>query len=170
MRRSRAFLLAIALAVVPALAQAQARSRGVVDIDVVGADIADVLRLIAGVGHVNLVYGGDVTGNVTVRLRGVRWLRALDVVLAAKGLAAEREGNVIRVAPAATFARERAARLEAHASCIALAPLETRLIPVSYAQASDLVALIRARLSSRGTVAIDERTNTLIVTDIVGCD
>ncbi len=161
-------LCVVALASPPAIASA--RNPAVVDLDVVGADVRDVLRLLADVGHVNLVVGDEVVGKVTVRLRGVRWQRALDVVLSAKGLGSERDGNVIRVAPAETLAKERVARADAHAACVEAAPLETRLIPVSYADAAELAKLVQPTLSRRGSVAIDARTNTLIVTDIVGCD
>jgi type IV pilus assembly protein PilQ len=119
---------------------------------------------------VNLVYGDEVEGQVTLRLKGVPWQRALDVVLATKGLAAERDRNVIRVASAATLAKERAARVDAHEACIDVAPLRTRLIPVSYADLNELASLLRPTLSKRGTIAIDERTHTLVVTDVVGCD
>jgi type IV pilus assembly protein PilQ len=160
--------LVVALAALPE--GASARNTGVVDLDFVGVDVRDVLRLLADVGHVNLVMGDDVGGKATLRLKGVRWQRALDVVLAAKGLASEREGNVIRVAPLAVLARERGARADAHAACVEAAPLETRMIAVSYADAGEVARVVQARLSRRGSVSVDVRTNTLIVTDIVGCD
>jgi type IV pilus assembly protein PilQ len=149
---------------------AHARPPGAVDLDVVGADLRDVLRLFADVGHVNLVVADEVTGRVTARLHGVPWRRALDAILVTRGYEAERDGDVLRVAPAATFARERAARLEARAACIAAAPLETRFIPVSYADPFELAALIRPTLTERGSVSVDLRTRTLLVTDVVGCD
>jgi type II secretory pathway component HofQ len=171
LRRPRfvlALCLLVAIAVLPNAASA--RNPGVVDLDFVGADVRDVLRLLADVGHVNLVIADDVVGKVTLRLKGVRWQRALDVVLSAKGLASEREGNVIRVARLETLAKERVARADAHTACVAAAPLETRLIAVSYANAGELAKVIQASLSRRGSVTVDARTNTLIVTDVVGCD
>lgn len=147
-----------------------AREPGTVDLDLVGADVRDVVRLLAELGHVNIVFGDEVKGQVSVRLKGVRWQRALDVVLGAKGLVAEREGNVIRVASAATFAKERAARIDAHAACVEMAPLRTRVIRVSYADPTELAKVIQPTLSKRGSVAVDERTGTLLVTEVVGCD
>jgi len=161
-------LLGAAAATAPSTAAA--RQPGVVDVDLAGVDVRDVLRLIADVGHVNVVYGDEVVGPITLRLRRVSWQKALDVVLGTKGLAAERDGNVIRVASPATFAKERAARIEAHAACVESAPLVTRLISVSYADPAELAREIQSRLSRRGTVTVDQRTSTLIVTDIVGCD
>jgi type IV pilus assembly protein PilQ len=149
---------------------ASAREPGTVDLDLVGADVRNVVRLLADVGHVNVVIGDEVSGQVTMRLKGVRWQRALEVVLGAKGLVAERDGNVIRVGSAATFAKERAARIDAHAACVEMAPLRTRVIRISYADPSELAKMIRPTLTKRGSVAVDERTGTLLVTDVVGCD
>jgi len=164
------FALALLVCLAAAPSTATAREPGTINLDIVGADIRNVLRLIADVGHVNLVYGDDVAGQVTMHLKGVPWRRALDGVLGTKGLASERDGNVIRVATLTTFARERAARVDAHSACVETAPLQTRLIPVSYADPSELASILRANLSKRGTVTVDERTHTLVVTDIVGCD
>jgi type IV pilus assembly protein PilQ len=68
-----------------------------IDLDVKGADLHDVFRLIADVGNVNIVVAGDVSGTITLKLARVPWDQALDVVAKAKGLALERDGNVIIV-------------------------------------------------------------------------
>ncbi len=68
-----------------------------VDLDLKGADLADVFRLLADVGHVNIVVDGTVTGSITLRLKHVPWDQALDLVARTKGLALERDGNVIVV-------------------------------------------------------------------------
>lgn len=74
------------------------RFRGApIDLDLKGADVHDVCRLLAEVGQVNIVVAGDVQGTVTVRLKKVPWDQALDVILRARGLHKEREGNVILV-------------------------------------------------------------------------
>jgi type IV pilus assembly protein PilQ len=80
-----------------------------IDLDLKDADIHNVLRLLADVGKVNIVTADDVSGNVTIRMRNVPWDQALDVVLQAKGLGMVRQGNLIRVAPAATLQKERRA-------------------------------------------------------------
>jgi type II secretory pathway component HofQ len=79
----------------PAPSTASARGPGIIDLDVVGADVRDVIRLLADVGHVNVVYGDGVTGPVTMRLKAVYWRTALDAVLAVKGLTAEQQGNIL---------------------------------------------------------------------------
>lgn len=150
-------------------AQAAGRYRGRrIDLDLKDADIHNILRLLADVGRVNIVTADDVAGNVTIRMRNVPWDQALDVVLQAKGLGMVRSGNLIRVAPLATLQRERELRLAAAKQEYELTPLETRLIPVSYAQASELQARAKDLLSPRGSIAVDDRTNVLIARDIAG--
>jgi type IV pilus assembly protein PilQ len=150
-------------------AQAAGRYAGRrIDLDLKDADIHNVLRLLADVGKVNIVTADDVSGNVTIRMRNVPWDQALDVVLQAKGLGMVRQGNLIRVAPAATLQKERELRLAAAKQELDLAPLETRLIPVSYATAEELQARAKDLLSPRGSIAVDERTNVLIARDVSG--
>ncbi|MDB4940772.1 MAG: Type pilus biosis protein PilQ [Labilithrix sp.] len=139
-----------------------------IDLDLKDADIHNILRLLADVGRVNIVTADDVAGNVTIRMRNVPWDQALDVVLQAKGLGMVRSGNLIRVAPMATLQKERELRLAAAKQEYELTPLETRLIPVSYALADELQARAKDLLSPRGSIAVDERTNVLIARDIVG--
>jgi type IV pilus assembly protein PilQ len=139
-----------------------------IDLDLKDADIHNILRLLADVGHVNIVTGDDVNGNVTIRMRNVPWDEALDVVLQAKGLGMQRAGNLIRVAPMAQLNKERELRLAQLKQELELTPLETRLIPVSYAHAADLQARAKDLLSPRGTLAVDERTNVIIARDIAG--
>ncbi|MBX3222530.1 MAG: type IV pilus secretin PilQ [Labilithrix sp.] len=139
-----------------------------IDLDLKDADIHNILRLLADVGRVNIVTADDVSGNVTIRMRNVPWDQALDVVLQAKGLGMVRSGNLIRVAPLATLQKERELRLAAAKQEYELTPLETRLIPVSYAQADELQARAKDLLSPRGSIAVDERTNVLIARDISG--
>ena len=139
-----------------------------IDLDLKDADIHNILRLLADVGRVNIVTADDVSGQVTIRMRNVPWDQALDVVLQAKGLGMVRSGNLIRVAPLATLQKERELRLAAAKQEYELTPLETRLIPVSYAQADELQARAKDLLSPRGSIAVDERTNVLIARDISG--
>ena len=137
-----------------------------IDLDLKDADIHNVLRLLADVGHVNVVTADDVSGNITIRMRNVPWDQALDVVLQAKGLGMVRQGNLIRVAPLAQLQKERELKLAQQKQEYELTPLETRLIPVSYANADELQARTKDLLSPRGSIAVDERTNVLIARDI----
>jgi type IV pilus assembly protein PilQ len=139
-----------------------------IDIDLKDADIHNVLRLLADTGHVNVVTADDVTGTITIRMRNVPWDQVLDVVLQAKGLGMVRQGNLIRVAPMAQLQKERELKLAQQKQEFELTPLETRLIPISYAQASELQARAKELLSPRGSIAVDERTNVLIARDVAG--
>ncbi|MEM6961447.1 MAG: type IV pilus secretin PilQ [Myxococcota bacterium] len=137
-----------------------------IDLDFKDADIHNILRLLAEVGGVNVVTSDDVRGTVTIRMRNVPWDQALDVILQAKGLGLVRRGNLIRVAPAEVLENEREAAIALQKQRVALAPLETRLVPVSYGVAEDLRPRAAELLSSRGSVSVDERTNVMIVRDI----
>lgn len=130
-----------------------------------------VLQLLAETSGRNIVVSDTVQGNVTLRLRNVPWDQALDIVMTTKGLDMRQNGNVIIVAPAEEIAARETADLEARQAILELEPLYSEFLQVNYAKASDLAELIgkgegqNALVSGRGSVAIDERTNTLLVQD-----
>ncbi len=139
-----------------------------IDLDLKDADIHNVLRLLAEVGRVNIVVADNVSGSVTIRMRNVPWDQALDVVLQSKGLGMVRQGNMIRVAQLEDLQKEREVAIARRKAEAQLAPLETRLIPVSYAEAKEIQARAKELLSERGSIAVDERTNVMIVRDLAG--
>jgi type IV pilus assembly protein PilQ len=139
-----------------------------IDLDLKDADVHNVLRLLADVGQVNIVTADNVSGSVTIRMRNVPWDQALDIVLQSKNLGMVRQANMIRVAPLVDLEKEREMQIARRQQEVKLAPIETRLIPVSYAQATDLQDRARPLLSERGSIAVDERTNVMIVRDIAG--
>jgi type IV pilus assembly protein PilQ len=139
-----------------------------IDLDLKDADVHNILRFLADIGRVNIVTADDVSGTITIRMRNVPWDQALDVILQAKGLGMVRQGNLIRVAPLSVLQKERELELARHKQELELAPLETRLIPVSYADAAELQARGKDLLSPRGSIAVDPRTNVLIARDISG--
>ena len=137
--------------------------------------VRSVLQLIADVSDLNIVVADNVGGNLTLRLTNVPWDQALDIVLDARNLDMRENGNVIWIAPTADIAAREQQLLQAFQDRKELEPLATALISVSYASAEDLSTLITEAstgdqgdtglLSDRGSVAIDARTNTLMVTD-----
>ncbi len=139
-----------------------------IDIDLRDADIHNVLRLLAEVGNVNIVTSDDVAGNVTIRMHNVPWDRALEVILAARSLGMQRDGNIIRIAPQSVLDKERELAIERAKQNQALEPLETRLVPISYAHGSEVAPRARELLTPRGTLSVDERTNMLIIRDVAG--
>ena len=150
------------------LAQTNGYNGRRMDVDLNNADIHNVLRLLADVGQVNIVTADNVSGSVTIKMRNVPWDQALDVVLQSKGLGMVRGGNIIRVAPLPQLEKEREMAIARRKQELQLAPLETRLIPVSYATADDLQQRAREVLSGRGSIAVDARTNVLIARDVAG--
>jgi len=132
-------------------------------------DVRAVLQLLADTSGQNIVVSDTVRGRVTLRLQNVPWDQALDIVLRTKGLDMRKKDNVILVAPQAEIAAREKAELEARQDIQELAPLRTEFLQVNYAKASDIATLIKSGggslLSERGSVSIDERTNTLLVRD-----
>jgi type IV pilus assembly protein PilQ len=130
-----------------------------------------VLQLLAETSGRNIVVSDSVQGNVTLRLRNVPWDQALDIVMTTKGLDMRQNGNDIIVAPAEEIAARETADLEARKAITELEPLYSEFLQVNYAKASDLAKLMgggdgkNSLLSERGSVAIDDRTNTLLVND-----
>ncbi len=129
-----------------------------------------VLQLLAETSGKNIVVSDTVQGNVTLRLRNVPWDQALDIVMTTKGLDMRQNGNVIMVAPAEEIAARETADLEAQLAIAELEPIYSEFMQVNYAKASDLANLITgsgggSMLSERGSLAVDERTNTLLIQD-----
>lgn len=129
-----------------------------------------VLQLLAETSGKNIVVSDTVQGNVTLRLRNVPWDQALDIVMTTKGLDMRQNGNVIMVAPAEEIAARETADLEAQLAIAELEPTYSEFLQVNYAKASDLAALMGgggegSMLSDRGSIAVDDRTNTLLIQD-----
>jgi type IV pilus assembly protein PilQ len=138
-------------------------------------EVRAVLQLLADFTNKNIVVSDTVQGNITVRLKDVPWDQALDIVLESKNLAMRENGNVIWVAPAPELEAKEKQELEAIKAKQELEPLITEYIPINFAKALALSELIQkskgddkqSLLSPRGTVSVDERTNTLLVKDTV---
>jgi type IV pilus assembly protein PilQ len=147
-------------------------------------EVRSVLQLIADFTSLNLVASDTVTGSITLRLDKVPWDQALEIVLKAKGLDKRQEGNVLMVAPAAEIAEQERLQVEANKQLQELAPLETAFVRIKYADAAEIFELFTADdsqsgqsggategnattsiLSERGSAIVDQRTNTIILTD-----
>ena len=137
-----------------------------ISLDFKDVDVRDVLRLIADVSDLNIIAGDEVAGNVTIRLVDVPWDQALDVILLTKGLGFVRVGNVLRIAPGDTLKSEDEARLQERRAKEKLEDLVVKLQPVNYANVKEVQKLVKRLLTPRGTVDVDERTNTVIIKDI----
>jgi len=129
-----------------------------------------VLQLLAETSGQNIVVSDTVQGNVTLRLQNVPWDHALDIVLRTKGLDKRQDGNVIYVAPTEELQAREKQQLESQKAIVELSPVRSEYMQVNYAKASDLAGLIKSQgktslLSERGSVSVDERTNTLLLVD-----
>jgi type IV pilus assembly protein PilQ len=135
-------------------------------------EVRAVLQLIADFTELNLVASDTVTGRITLRLQNVPWDQALELVLKTRGLDKRQIGNVLMVAPADEIAERERQQIEANKQIAELAPLNTEFIRVRYAKADVIVDLFSAGsedggslISTRGSVIVDPRTNSLIVTE-----
>ena len=131
--------------------------------------IRQVLQIIAQYNNFNLVTSDSVEGNITLRLDGVPWDQALDVVLRMKGLDKRMDGSILMVAPTEELASREARELEVKQKVAELEPLYSEYIQLNYAKAKDFSELLKFEgnsiLSSRGSVSVDVRTNTLLIKD-----
>jgi type IV pilus assembly protein PilQ len=158
-----------------------------VSLDFKDADVHNVLRLLAEVSKLNIVATDDVRGKVTLRLFDVPWDQALDIILQVLNLESQQEGNVIRISTVKRLREEREELQKAQEAAKAVEPLHVEYLRVNYAKASKLAEIIsgaaRSRaggaisgrtrmegeegvLTSRGSVLVDEYSNTLVVRDI----
>jgi type IV pilus assembly protein PilQ len=135
-------------------------------------EVRAVLQLIADFTELNLVASDTVTGRITLRLQNVPWDQALELVLKTRGLDKRQIGNVLMVAPADEIAERERQQIEANKQIAELAPLNTEFIRIRYAKADAIVDLFSAGsedggslISTRGSVIVDPRTNSLIVTE-----
>ena len=137
-----------------------------ISLDLQETDIDNALRIIAEVSNLNIIASDDVAGKVTLRLVDVPWDQALDVILKTNGLDQVTEGNVIRIAPVDKLRQEREALREAQKAAENLEDLRISYARISYARATELKEQVESVLSERGSIAVDERTNQLIIKDI----
>jgi type IV pilus assembly protein PilQ len=141
-------------------------------------EVRAVLQLIADFTELNLVASDTVAGRITLRLQNVPWDQALELVLKTKGLDKRQVGNVLMVAPAAEIAERERQEIEANKQIAELAPLQTEFLRIRYASAANIVGLFgggggdggeegstASLISPRGSVIVDERTNSLLITD-----
>lgn len=154
-----------------------------ISLDFQDIEVRRVLQLLADFTGVNIVTSDSVQGNITLRLKDVPWDQALDIIMKSKNLDKRKNGNVIWVAPVSELLKSEEDEAKAYAQSIKLAPLQTETMQLNYTKAEDVKKMIdddinnnkggkstdeqgmRSLLSSRGSIIIDNRTNTLIMND-----
>ncbi|UDM38543.1 type IV pilus secretin PilQ [Acinetobacter haemolyticus] len=157
-----------------------------ISLDFQDIEVRRVLQLLADFTGINMVAADSVQGNITLRLKDVPWDQALDIILKTKNLDKRRNGNVIWIAPVSELIKAEEEEAKALAQSVKLAPIQTEYMQLSYAKVADIEKLItqtkssnngnsgsssnnnnsgESLLSSRGSVSVDTRTNTLIIND-----
>jgi type IV pilus assembly protein PilQ len=154
-----AIIMLLGLVMAPSL-DAQAH----ISLDVRDADVREVLLTLAERGGLNMVIAPDVRGGVTLRLQDVSVEEALEALLRTTGLAQVREGAVIGILSHETLLKQH--RLQAERHTLGMAPLRTAVVPLHYSKAAELAPVLAALLSPWGSIAVDERTNSLIIRDL----
>lgn len=118
-------------------------------------DIRDCIRILAEKSKANIVIGPDVNAVVSLQLAGVTWQKALEIILRTYNLTSKQEGDLIRIMTLDQLNTEEEKL-----------PLETRIITLNFARASETKSNFENMLSSRGKIAINDRMNSMIVTDL----
>ncbi len=150
-------------------------------------EVRPLLQLLADFTGQNIVVSDSVTGRMSLRLENVPWDQALDLILTTRGLSMRQNGNVMFIAPTAEIAAQEKAQLDLIRQNETLAPLVSDFVQINYAKAADIAKLLlpQARpggasplgttpnaavqngfLTPRGTITVDDRTNTLLVRDV----
>ena len=172
--------------------QAITYSGKTISFDFQNIPVRSALQQIANETSLNFVISDSVTGDMSLRLKDVPWDQALDTIMQTKGLARRQQGNVVWIAPAEEITNQERLVLEASRQVSELEPLVSDLIQINYAKAEDIANLLKSvraiepsvqqsmfgsvsvaevqteenrLLSDRGSVTVDERTNSLLIQD-----
>ncbi len=148
----------------------QSDSGGRLSLNFQDIEIRSVLQLLADFTGLNMVVSDTVGGNITLRLKDVRWQEALDIILQTKGLTMRQKGNIMMIAPTVEVTARERLEAESKISLEQLAPLQTKIIKVKYAKAEEMAELMKSEanlfLSERGSIGVDKRTNAMLIHDV----
>ncbi|UCE40331.1 MAG: type IV pilus secretin PilQ, partial [Candidatus Aminicenantes bacterium] len=130
------------------------------------ADLRDVINYLGEFAGLNVAHDPEVRGVVSCNLIDVPWDQALDLILKQNKMGRTLEGNILRIAPVQTLTRERDEEQQLEESKELAGPRVTKSYTLSYSKATDVEGLLRSKISERGEVIVDERTNTMVITDV----
>jgi len=137
-----------------------------ITIDLQNTEIRDFLRILADTGKLNLVMDPDVQGNFGFKFTDTPWDQVLDVVLKNAGLGKEIQNGVLRVAKVEKLQKEEEERKRLEETRALAGQLQTITRPLSYAKVGEVQKILKEMLTKRGSAILDDRTNTLIITDL----
>ena len=135
-------------------------------LDLVDLPLVDFFRLMAQEGGINVVIDPEIKGSISIKVVKLPWDQIFEAVLLNHGLDKHVEGNLVRIATKLTLQEEAQQRESLKTANLLAADLETRIKRLNYAKAATFVAALTDQKTVRGTVVVDERTNSLILTDI----
>jgi len=135
-------------------------------LDLVGISLVDFFRLMAEEGGVNIVLDPGVSGSLSIKVEKVPWDQIFESALTNNGLEKQVDGNLVRIATKKTLQAEAKQREDLKKATLLAADLETRVRRLNYAKAAALGETLKDQITVRGTIVIDERTGSLVVTDI----
>jgi type IV pilus secretin PilQ/predicted competence protein len=150
----------------PSPAASSASTKTIRALDVQGADIKTVLRNLSEFAGVNIIAAPEVEGEVYLHLRNVPWEEALETILRAHGFDYREEFGILRVGKAESLRKEELDAQAAERRKDDLLPLVTRIVPVRYANAEEMSDALEELTTQRGKVEVDQRSNSIIITDI----
>ncbi len=135
-------------------------------LDLVDVNLVDFFRLMAEEGGINIVMDPGIKGTISIKVVKVPWDQIFDAALANNGLDKKVEGSLVRIARKSTLQEEAKQEEALKKANLLAADLETRIKRLNYAKAETLVDALADQKTVRGTVVVDERTNSLILTDV----
>ncbi len=160
-------IIFLAMLLIPlTLGVTQQDEKVIKNLNLQNADVHSVISFLADYADMNIVTAPSVSGNVTLSLQNVTWRQALDIVLKTYSLAGVQEEGYIRVLPLNEYLQEQSAVDKQKADQRLLVGLEMEIVSIKYSHAKDMVLPIKSMLSDRGSINVDERTNSLIIRDI----
>ena len=137
-----------------------------ITIAVSNTDIREFLQILADTGKLNLVMDPEVQGTFGFRFTDTPWDQVLDVVLKNAGLGKEIQNGVLRVAKIEKLQKEEEERKKLEDTKALAGSLQTITRPLSYAKVGEVQKILKDMLTKRGSAILDDRTNTLIITDL----
>ena len=160
-----------------------------IDLDFQDASLPSVLRIFSEISGFNIIIADKVNGNVNLRLRGVPWNQAFEIVLASNRLGARCIGdNIVNVLPLAEITNEEAAERQEVLAAVAQEvaaraaaeeqeareeiaatnseDLVSETRHIDYGVIADISQNLNTLKSERGNIIVDTRTNTVILTDL----
>ena len=141
-------------------------SGDIISLKIKDADLKDVVLYLAEFAGLNVVFDPDVRGTVTVNLQDVPWDQTLDIILKQNKMGKTIEGNILRIAPVSVLTREEEEQRRLTESKELSGPVVVKTITLSYSKAKDVAALLRSKISPRGEIIVDDRTNTLLISEV----